>query len=63
MNKIGKGDNEPIFLDVMVDGVPARLRMELDTGAKVSVIPEETWKAKFPDVVLFFLRILKNACH
>ena len=35
----------PIFLNVSVNGIP--LNMELDTWAKVSVIPEKIWQKHF----------------
>lgn len=41
---------EPIILDVTVEGRP--LRMELDTGAAVSVIPESSFRSLFPRVAL-----------
>ena len=45
-----KSGREPIRVLVQVDGVP--LSMEVDTGARVSLISESTLKHKFPNVVL-----------
>ena len=39
-----------IFLDVLIND--QHLEMELDTGARFSVIPEHLWKAKWPEVQL-----------
>ena len=45
-----ESSHDPIFLEVNINGKP--VFMELDTGAKYSVIPETLWKAKWSDVVL-----------
>ena len=45
---IGETSSKPIFVDVKVNGEP--LTMEVDTGAAVTVISDETCKSRFPDV-------------
>ena len=48
LERVGKQENDPLYVTVMANGKP--LKMEIDTGASVSVISEDTyqktWKGK-----------------
>ena len=46
----GEGAADPIFVGVHIND--QELLMELDTGAKFSVIPEKIWKDKWPELSL-----------
>ena len=43
-----KEGRDPLFVTVLVEDLP--LRMEVDTGAQVSLIPDSLWKANWPQV-------------
>ena len=45
-NIVATRRNQPIVLDVEINGLSTP--MELDTGAPVSILSEETWKTEFP---------------
>ena len=49
-----------ITVEPEVNGVP--LEMELDTGASVSIVPEKTWKDRFPGVQLENTGIQLKTC-
>ena len=49
-NRVRGVGGKPIFLDVLIND--QHLEVELDTGARFSVIPEHLWKAKWPEVQL-----------
>ena len=50
MLQIGDHRTHPITVDVLING--RELSMELDTGAAISIISEETQKRVLPDAVL-----------
>ena len=50
LHRLGERASEPIAVDVFIDG--KQLAMELDTGAAVSIISDETRKSLFPDLKL-----------
>ena len=47
---IGEQASRPLYTELLVDG--KRLRMEIDTGAAVSIISESQQKALFPDTTV-----------
>ena len=46
----GGKSNEPIFVNLKLNGKP--LQMEVDTGARFTIVPQEIWQDKWSDVVL-----------
>ena len=49
LNKLNSGNHHPvgpIIVDVVVNDT--KVRMEVDTGASVTIMPENTWKKLFP---------------
>ena len=45
--------DKPLEVDLQLEGKP--LRMEVDTGAAVSLVSEETYRSLFPTVQLQFI--------
>ena len=50
MHKLGERSSQPLEVQVHVNETP--LKMEVDTGAAVSIISEETGKTLFPNLKL-----------